>query len=456
MHELCWYTDYSGSQNLKDKFKYSLEHHGHRTLRKRSGNTKVVEVESNGSGYTYETISNTFFIGDYTFNMYYKEVNESKIRIKVYCVENPNYNDISELNVKHIPSLESACRALARRIEKVDSQRQGVIEKGKTFKPSSVVLDEVTDIQIEESTGSLQDRFTAITALTSEITTNINSQMSLSDTKELAKAFLDAKQSIEDVSVTSTGVSTFASKMLAKLPFSSKISTAVKTSLSESKSVQSNIDYLFGLIHEKYEHLVKVGEDLQKSKSQFSAQIVKLDELLIESTEDLDTYENKADIPMAKVALNTRIKATIEKHRLKLQKVDGAILGIQATIAKLGSELPAQKSDLEDEMAIGGVLASVDDYQEMYKQITELVSGVTKQTAEKTHAVIENLMDLQINDTHTTIYIQDQVQRGEKFAKMLATKSEALANKVTRDAKFISEVASGTPVIEARDKYKLL
>lgn len=146
----------------------------------------------------------------------------------------------------------------------------------------------------------------------------------------------------------------------------------------------------------------------------------------------------------------------MKKNKSKLQKIDGSILAVQATIASLGANLPAYKADLEDEMAIGSLLTSVDNYQEMYKEITTLVSDVTKHTAEKTHKVIENLMDIQINDTHTMQYLSDSISRGEKFATMLVDKSEKLAQKVARDAKFISETTKGTTLLNAKEKYKLL
>lgn len=158
---------------------------------------------------------------------------------------------------------------------------------------------------------------------------------------------------------------------------------------------------------------------------------------------------------MKDISINTQIKTNIEKNKIKLQKIDGSILAVQATIISLGSKLPSHKADLEDEMAIGGLLSSIDNYQEMYKEITELVSDVTKTTAEKTHAVIENLMNIQIEDTHTTKYLADSINRGEKFATMLVDKSDKLAAKVTRDAKFISEIAKGNTLENVKKKLPL-
>ena len=351
------------------------------------------------------------------------------------------YNDLISYITQHFNEKEQ-------RMEKL-------VEVSKNFKPKHIDIAEPKEINLTIEGTDLRSKFDKVQSYSSELITTINKQISLADTEELSKAFIEAKTNLEKVSVKSTGFLANVSSLTDKIPFTKRIKRSVKNVLSENKTIQSNIDYIFGLVYEKYTLLIDIGTKLQDSKAQFIAQIKAYEELLLESEEYLNSFTDKTTIPMKDIALNTQIKTAIEKNKSKLQKIDGSILAVQATIASLGANLPAYKADLEDEMAIGSLLTSVDNYQEMYKEITTLVSDATKHTAEKTHKVIENLMDIQINDTHTMQYLSDSISRGEKFATMLVDKSEKLAQKVTRDAKFISEIAKGTALPNAKEKYKL-
>lgn len=410
-------------------------------------------VDSPSSGVRYDVISNRIIVDDEVFSVWYEydgdnghvdvEVrNITKALVFSYTFTSVYKFTIRELHSEVQKSLRDVKEKEKQEKEEKMEARLNTEAKGQAFVPKEVILEEVS-FELNTS-GSLVDRYNQITSIASQITTNINAQLSLADNDELAKAFHLARKSVENHAVQKSGVSTFASKVIQKLPFAPKLKESIKTSVNDAKSQQSNIDYLFGLIHEKYEKIVEVGTQLQSSKAQFLAQIEELQKLSIETQEAINEYQSSSDVPMHLVSLDTKVKGSIQKTTLKLQKIEGAIIGVQATIIQLGSELPAHKCDLEDEMAIGGVLSSVDDYQEMYKSVVQLVTTITDVTSEKTHKVIENLMDLQINDTHTIEYINKQAQRGEKFTAMIADKSEKLAKKVTQDAKFINALAKQT------------
>lgn len=409
--------------------------------------------DSLSSGARYDVISNRIIVDNEVFSVWYEyDGDNGHINVEVRSLKTPltftyGFTGVYNFTVRELHRTVQKSLSEHKKKEKQEKEekmeaRLNTEAKGQAFTPKEVILEEVS-FELNTS-GSLVDRYNQITSISSQITTNINAQLSLADNDELAKAFHLARKSVENHAVQKSGVSTFASKVIQKLPFAPKLKESIKTSVNDAKSQQSNIDYLFGLIHDKYEKIVEVGTQLQSSKAQFLAQIEELQKLSIETQEAINEYQSSSDVPMNLVSLDTKIKSSIQKTTLKLQKIEGAIIGVQATIIQLGSELPAHKCDLEDEMAIGGVLSSVDDYQEMYKSVVQLVTTITDITSDKTHKVIENLMDLQINDTHTVEYIQKQAQRGEKFTAMIADKSDKLAKKVTQDAKFINAIAKQT------------
>lgn len=323
--------------------------------------------------------------------------------------------------------------------------------KANANKFSEVVVVNEPNLEDEPitATGStLQEKYTSIVSNASAISTKINSEIALGDTKELAQAFLDTRDSLKgmaDVAPSTAGG--FLSRATDKIPFVKKVKKKTDRAMAENSSVQDNIDYLFGLIHKKYTKLVNVGTSLQQSKGKFINEISELKLLFEESNAELAQYENEADMPMQDVALNTQIASEISKNEAKLSKIDGAILSVRTTIIALGKNLPAHKADLEDEMALGGLLSSVDDYQQMYKEVTELVAGVTKATAENTHKVIENLIDIQLNDTHTIDYIKDSAKRDSAFGKMITTKHGLLDEKIRRDAVEIKNIINNQKVL---------
>jgi hypothetical protein len=213
---------------------------------------------------------------------------------------------------------------------------------------------------------------------------------------------------------------------------------------------------MFITVHRQYERLVEIGEGLQKAKKKQEAQVGRLEALITASDAFLDTYKNPADIPIRELSNSNQIKTSYEKLKKRILKTEAAIMGTQASIIALGKNLPTSKAELSEELAISGLLNSVTDYQKMYQEVSELVNDVVTATSEKTYKVVENLLELQINDTHALTYLTNDTKRAKEFAIMITDKASKLADKTRKDAQMIKEVASGSSILEARAKIKAL
>lgn len=352
-------------------------------------------------------------------------------------------------------SLDNIIQSVSTKIAKSSKEQfefDTIAAKGANMEPEIVDISTpvVEEIQIDSS-ANIQEQYMNIVSQVSKLTKNINSNTILKDSKEVAEAFMKTKKEIESLSSSNSSRATKGGFM-ARFFKPDKEDKPAKGGLGET--VQSNIDYLFGLVHEKYNRLLTTGEDLQKTKGQLIAQLQLLDEIAKSSAKVVDSYGEAANVPMRILALDTQIKASQEKYKDRLLKIDGAVLATQTTIIALGKDLPAMKTDLTDELAISGLLSDVGDYQAMYAEIASLVADVTTKTSEQTHDTIENVLTMQIEDTHTTDYLVASAERGENFAKMISEKSQLLAEKTIRDAEFIKKVASGNQIEHARSAIK--
>ena len=355
--------------------------------------------------------------------------------------------------------LETLISSISKQVKKIKDDLDEHLEVeliGADVMPETTILEDVK-VELEITAVNLTDKYNEIVGNISSLTSSINDSFSLEDTQELAKVFLEAKQKIEELTNTKPGkFSSTMSSFMKKLPGGAKLIQSATQTLAENSSIQKNINHLFGTIHTKYEKLVTVGEGLQTAKGHIVAQVEALEILALQSIEDLKEYTSETDIPMRKLSLDTQIKSSIAKYRARLLKIDGSITACQTTIIALGEKLPSLKTDLTDEMAIGALLNSIDDYQKMYVEIAELASTVTDATSEKVHNTIENLMELQINDTHTMEYIAKSTQRSEKFANMLESQTGKLAAKTVKDAQFIRSIAQGESLEYAQSSIKKL
>ena len=342
-------------------------------------------------------------------------------------------------------------------VDEINASYVATSVQGANSAPEVTILEE-TEVEINTTGSDIHEQYISIVGNISEINSAMNMETAARDTKELFEAFKSAEASIKGMSsnkIVSEGKSAVGS-FVTKYLWANPLGTAYKEHKQESKSVQETINYLFGLVEQKYEKLIVTGESLQASKAQLKAQISALEIISVQSTNELSGYASQADIPIRVLSLDTGIKSSIEKYRARLLKIDGAIVATQTTIIALGKDLPALKTDLTDEMAISTLLNSVDDYQKMYSEIATLVADVTNTAAEQTHKTIENLLQMQIDDTHTIKYIAESGKRAEKFATMIADKTEKVAKKAHRDATFIADIVKGNSIEHARKTIKMI
>jgi len=316
-----------------------------------------------------------------------------------------------------------------------------VVAKGQDFAPEAHVLTEAEPVVLE-ITGSILERYTQITGEFSKATSKINEQFSLVDSKELKEAFMKARGRIEELTSTTPGATSFFTKYAEKIPYAKKFVASIKNTVNETSSAQKNIDYLFGVIQDKYTKLVEVGEAFQEAKAMVLARKEALEELAAESATYLSTFPDAVSQPIRDVATDVQIRGSIEMYKARITKIDGAIMTTQNTIFVFGKDLPALRADLTDETALANLLSTVDDYQKMGQEVAGLVMGVATATDKKAHAVIENLLTAQIENTHVMEYLEQSGNRANAFNVMLEKKTKTLESKIMQDAKIITGIVS--------------
>lgn len=326
----------------------------------------------------------------------------------------------------------------------------------KMFEIAKEGIEDIKNVEIHVSGKTIREKYTQITGNLSEVTKNINQDFSLEGHKELADSFASARAEIESLMESGKAKEglNFIKKWTKESSLMKKLTKDTKDFYIKSKSTQDTIDFIFGSIYKKFDSFVNMGENLQRSKEIMIKQVILLDKLLEESNEALSHYKSRVDIPFSDLSLNTEIKSNIEKYKQRMAKVDGAILATQTTIIALSKNLPSMKTDLTDEMAIGGLLSSVDDYQKMYQEASDLIAKATEATAQKTHDVVEQLLDIQINDKTTLDYLESSSVRAKEFGTMIAEKTKVLSAKIMNDAERMDEIAS-KPLPDIQKIYKI-
>ncbi len=342
--------------------------------------------------------------------------------------------------------------------------RNKIIKGGKAKPNMNPIFEIGTHTKIKtKSDGSVEERYTVITSNISEITSNINSQNLLGDQKDLTEAFSKAREELQAFS-SKNGTkkskpgrfSMALSNITEDWEWAKPISEKITKTISVSSSVQDNIDYLFGLINKKYEQIVETGEKLQQSKQTMHQQISALESLAKDSDDTLSSYEDQSDIPIRNIATNTKIKTSVEKYKNRLLKINSSIIAMQTTIIDIGKDLPEKRSDLTEEMAIATLLSSTDDFQKMYQSVSSLVDEVVENTAENSHKVIENLLDMHIKDDKSLKYLVSTTERNEKFSSMIVEKTQILKDKTIKDANEIQQLVESSHRIEASKQIHLL
>jgi len=385
-------------------------------------------------------------------------INDNQEWLEGFKLECGIYQEVSSTIIeKAIDSIYSTISQARKSEYKRLQLKEEMTNKGKNMLPVTELIQEAKEVHIDiDNTSSLKEQFQKVISETSEVSKKINNEHSLGDNKLLVKSFMEAKSKIEELQTNKPTKISLINKYFNKIPLINSIGNSVKDIQTEHKSVQVNIDELFGIIYDKHEKLIVIAEGLQEAKSNMVAQSKASNEILNKLNVELEVYDNPSDIPIRDTLLKSQIQSHIAKLNDRVVKVEGAFIATQATIIKLGQDLPSKKADLTDESAIGSLLSNVDDFQKMWEETSILVSGLTEATAEKVHTVVENLMQIQIDDTHTTKYLSDVNNRGTKFAKMLETKTKEYETKVRQDAIFISTIASGKSIEEAKNAVKLI
>lgn len=317
------------------------------------------------------------------------------------------------------------------------------------------VVNEVDGTDITSHADILKEYHSVVSEI-SEASRKINQNTRLEDLHDISETFMATKEKLKDLAgATATRTSSIFDKFRG-ISLIGKAITHTQELKGKTDSVQDNIDALFIQMHRQYTRLVQIGEGLQSAKKAQELQATRL-EMLIKASDDLlSKYVKQSDVPVRELSANNQIKTSYEKIKKRILKTEAAIMGTQASIISLGKDLPCSKAEMTEELSLSSLLNSVTDYQGMYNSISELLNEVVEVTSEKTYKVVENLMDMQINDTHSLKFLQKDNQRAKEFAMMLTDKSQKLANKVVSDATMIKEIASGTSILEASEKVKAL
>ena len=314
------------------------------------------------------------------------------------------------------------------------SKNANLEETGANITPETHILEEVeSDFEVKGDT--LSEKFNSIVGEISELTKSINENTNLTDIQEIGKKFIETRDFIHSLATKELSkFQTYFKSAIDLIPGGSKVTKKIDKLVKDNSTIQKNIDILFGSIHREYEKLIKTGESLQKSRAGLIIKIEELGYLLEDSEEEILSFKDKFSIPMNSLSLNTQIKSTIEKYKIRLNKVNSTVSAVQANIIKLGGELPAMKTDLIDEMALSTLLTTLDNYQSMWVGISDLIMDASDITSKNVHESVENLLNIQINDTKSIDYIVESSKKSISLTNMLKEKQDALKKKVIEDS----------------------
>lgn len=334
----------------------------------------------------------------------------------------------------------------------------------KTPEVHIIGVNEIQDTQIEDTVVNTLEKdhsvimkeYHNVVAEISDAAQEINRNTKLEDIADLQDVFIKTREKLKELSSATVVKSTSIFDKFKGIPLIGKVIASSEELKQKTESVQDHIDAMFITVHKQYNRLVEIGEGLQRAKKKQETQVGRLEALIMASDAFLATFSNPSEVPVRDLSSNNQIKVSYEKLKKRILKTEAAIMGTQASIISLGKNLPTCKAEMVEELAISGLLNSVTDYQKMYQEVSELVNEVVTATSEKTYQVVENLMELQLNDTHTINYLSNDTKRAKEFALMLTDKAQKLADKVQKDAVMIKEVAGGSSILEARAKIKAL
>lgn len=396
----------------------------------------------------YDTVLNGFLIKNDNDTFTCSNIT---VKYKSYKESLDNFEFSRYLNNRfqeHLKSISVAAKTF------YEDSLNGIVPEVHIIEESEVVIED-EKLELNSHTDIIKEYHSVVSEI-SEASRQINQNTKLEDLTDITEAFMNTREKLKELSTATVTKTASIFDRLKGVPLLGKAITATSDLKAKTDSVQDNIDALFININKQYNRLVEIGEGLQKAKHKQESQMGKLEALIKASDSFMSKYTNPVDVPMKELSANNQIKISYEKLKKRILKTEAAIMGTQASIVSLGKNLPTSKAEMTEELALSGLLNSVTSYQEMYSGITQLLNDVVEVTSEKTYKVVENLMELQIQDTHTLNYLSKDSTRAKQFAMMLTDKSQKLADKVRNDANLVKEIANGSSILEARAKVKSL
>ena len=321
-------------------------------------------------------------------------------------------------------------------------------EKGKQpldIHSSSNIEFSVIDIDEE---ASVDEQYMQIVGAITGMTKEINDSVELSDTKDLEALFEKAKGALEGYGKI---------KQKDTSGWLSKITKASDKKQVELSSVSSHIDYLFGIINDKFDKLVKTGEKFQKLKVEMTSQVDALGKVLDKSNEEMEEFTKSGQmVPMRLISINSQISASFEAYKAKLLNIEAGITMTTGAVIALGAKLPAMRAGVNDEMAFASLLSDVGNVHGMITEAADLMLGIADNTSINIYNKVEEILTSQINDNTMLRYLESRQENTEKIAVMVSGKAQELADKLMVESNTIKQIALESSADSSTRKLKML
>lgn len=326
---------------------------------------------------------------------------------------------------------------------------QQIREKGKapiSIKSSADTI-EFSTIEVDTD-ASIDEQYMQIVGAITGMTKEINDSTELADTKELEELFNKATEALEGYGKI---------KKEDHSGWLSKLTGGKQKQAEKLTNVTSRIDYLFGIISDKFDKLVITGEKFQKLKAEMTSQIKALEVVLDRSNEELATYTSEGQVaPMRLLSINSQIAASYEAYKAKLLKIEAGITMTSGAVIALGAKLPAMRAGINDEMAFAGLLADVGNVHGMVTQAADLMLNIADNTSESIYQKVDEILTSQINDTSMIKYLNSRQEHTEKLAIMVSGKAQELSDKMKFESDTVKQIALSSSAEGSTRKLKLL
>jgi len=372
----------------------------------------------------------------------------SKVKVKIIeCkVLKEDFEFVAEFNNTSDLYI-SLAMAVSKKIEEELSDNV-IREKGKQPLDINHRSDiEFSVIEIDE-TASVDEQYMQIVGAITGMTKEINDSAELADTKDLEALFEKAKSALDGYGKI---------KQKETSGWFNKLTKAKDKKEAELSSVSSHIDYLFGIINDKFDKLVKTGEKFQKLKVEMTSQVDALGKVLDKSNEEMEEYtRNGQMVPMRLISINSQIAASFEAYKAKLLNIEAGITMTTGAVIALGAKLPAMRAGINDEMAFASLLADVGNVHGMITEAADLMLGIADNTSTNIYNKVEEILTSQINDDTMLKYLASRQDNTEKIAIMVSGKAQELADKLLLESNTIKQIASESSAESSTRKLKLL